>query len=402
MFRPKYYCFVFIALLFLSCAKETIPDNPVEVIPPLDEEEKVESNILSLSFPITYSKSTLENVINLAVDLDHNFTIEDVSSFKITFQTRNYENTIQEASGVVFLPRETEPKGIVFLQHSTIHSNDDAPSNGRIGVNEYTLGSIYAASGYLTLMPDHIGYGSTSSERHLYEVKQAYALSSYDMLRAGHSFLTDMEFEIPESLFLVGYSNGGYATLAFQQYLEEEAEVEITSTYAGAGAYDKSSFAKSILFKDEDLTFIGTYLWVLDVYNSLYPKLNRDWNEYLQEPYASTLESLGEIRAAVPDSLITLNPKNLFTENFINGILDGTDEVFLGEISKNDVIDWSPKAPISLYHGTLDDFVFPVNSENAFESLRSNGGTVEYKTIEGKDHQAAAIPFFLELLEALQ
>jgi dipeptidyl aminopeptidase/acylaminoacyl peptidase len=50
----------------------------------------------------------------------------------------------------------------------------------------------------------------------------------------------------------------------------------------------------------------------------------------------------------------------------------------------------------------LDDFVFPVNSENAFESLRSNGGTVEYKTIEGKDHQAAAIPFFLELLEALQ
>ena len=140
MFRPKYYCFVFIALLFLSCAKEIIPDNPVEVITPLDEEEKVESNILSLSFPITYSKSTLENVINLAVDLDHNFTIEDVSSFKITFQTRNYENTIQEASGVVFLPSETEPKGIVFLQHSTIHSNDDAPSNGRIGVNEYTLG----------------------------------------------------------------------------------------------------------------------------------------------------------------------------------------------------------------------------------------------------------------------
>ena len=143
-------------------------------------------------------------------------------------------------------------------------------------------------------------------------------------------------------------------------------------------------------------------MWVLDVYNSLFPRLNRDWNEYLQEPYASTLESLGEIRASVPDSLISLNPKNLFTENFINGILDGTDEVFLEEISKNDVIDWSPKAPINLYHGTLDDFVFPVNSENAFESLRRYGGTVEYKTIEGKDHQAAAIPFFLKLLEALQ
>jgi hypothetical protein len=105
MFRPKYYCFAFIALLFLSCATETIPDNPVEVILPPDEEEKVESNILSLSFPITYSKSTLETVINLAVDQDHNFTVEDVSSFKITYQTRNYENSIQEASGVVFLPK---------------------------------------------------------------------------------------------------------------------------------------------------------------------------------------------------------------------------------------------------------------------------------------------------------
>ena len=310
MFRPKYYCFAFIALLLLSCAKETIPDKPVEVILPPDEEEKVESNILSLSFPITYSKSTLETVINLAVDQDHNFTVEDISSFKITYQTRNYENSIQEASGVVFLPKETEPKGIVFLQHSTIESNDDAPTNGRIGVNEYTLGAIYAASGYLTLMPDHIGYSSTSSEHHLYEVKQAYTLSSYDMLRAGHSFLTDMEFEITEPLFLVGYSNGGYASLVFHQYLEEETEVEITSTYAGAGAYDKSTFAKSILSKDEDLTFIGTYLWVLYVYNLLYQKLNRDWNEYLQEPYASTLESLGEIRASVPDSLISLNPKN--------------------------------------------------------------------------------------------
>jgi hypothetical protein len=114
------------------------------------------------------------------------------------------------------------------------------------------------------------------------------------------------------------------------------------------------------------------------------------------------LEFLGEIRASVPDSLISLNPKKLFTENFINGILDGTDEVFLEEISKNDVIDWSPKAPIKLYHCTLDDFVFPANSENALESLLSSGGTVEYRTIEGKDHQAAAIPFFLELLEALQ
>ena len=98
----------------------------------------------------------METVINLAIDQDHNFTVEDVSSFKITYQTRNYENSIQEATGVVFLPKETEPKGIVFLQHSTIESNDDVPTNGRIGVNEYTLGSIYAASGYLTLMPDHI------------------------------------------------------------------------------------------------------------------------------------------------------------------------------------------------------------------------------------------------------
>jgi hypothetical protein len=50
----------------------------------------------------------------------------------------------------------------------------------------------------------------------------------------------------------------------------------------------------------------------------------------------------------------------------------------------------------------LDDFVFPANSENALESLRISGGNIEYKTIEDKDHQAAAIPFFLELLEALQ
>jgi dipeptidyl aminopeptidase/acylaminoacyl peptidase len=67
----------------------------------------------------------------------------------------------------------------------------------------------------------------------------------------------------------------------------------------------------------------------------------------------------------------------------------------------NNLLDWTPVAPITLFHGTEDDYVYPLNSQNAFDQLSQNGGELEYIRIEGKNHQDAAIPFFFEALNRI-
>lgn len=68
------------------------------------------------------------------------------------------------------------------------------------------------------------------------------------------------------------------------------------------------------------------------------------------------------------------------------------------------IVSWigEPVAPITFYHGTEDDFVFPLNRENALESLTQNGADVTYISLEGRGHGTAALPIFLSVLKELQ
>ena len=376
---------------------------PDEVAVPMEmESDTSETNLISVEESVTHNAALLESILNLLTTEEFQFTFENITSQKVIYQTRDLEGNTIEASAILFLPTASEPKGIVSLQHSTIESNEEAPSNSTVGANEYTVGALFASSGYLTILPDYIGYGISNHVRHPYELKAAYTHSTYDLIQASHDFLATKDLEIPEPLFLVGYSNGAYASLCLQQFIEETGVLEITETFAGAGAYDKTAFLQSIVSSEQELRFLGTYLWVLDVYNKRYPNLNRPWSAYLQEPFATQLTALGDLSASVPEELIDRNVQNLFLDTFITGVLENTDEAFLDAIAENDVIDWTPLAPINLYHGTEDAFVSPLNSENAFQQFQENGAEVRYFPIEGKKHSAAAIPFFLAVLNRLQ
>ena len=393
--------YTLLSLFFIfSCTKESTSTD-IDSSPSDDLSIPEPNNIVFIEEAVLHNSSLLHNILNLVSQEVFEIDLDDVSRYKMTYSTSDLNQNPITASGVLFLPQNKKPEGIIFLQHSTIQSNDAAPSNSVIGVNEYTVGALYAASGYLVLMPDHIGYGISYDQVHPYELKNAYTISSYDFLLAGHSFLKEQKLDIPDELILVGYSNGAYASLSLHQFLENETEFNVNATYSGGGAYDKSAFSKSILMEKQELSFMGTYLWVLDVYNRNYSNLNRSWDNYIQEPYATKIDALGPLKSAVPDSLINLNPQLLFQPTFIKGIIMESDQVFISRLEDNNVSNWSPKAPIYLFHGSEDDFVFPINSENTFESLLKNGATINYTVLEGKNHIEAVIPFFTQVLTRL-
>jgi acetyl esterase/lipase len=94
--------------------------------------------------------------------------------------------------------------------------------------------------------------------------------------------------------------------------------------------------------------------------------------------------------------------KHYVTETIKNGILNETDSEFLDVLAANDTYDWNPVAPITLYYGTADDYVFPLNSETAYDALLANGANVDKVTYEGKNHETAFFPYLIDVFELFE
>lgn len=204
--------------------------------------------------------------------------------------------------------------------------------------------------------------------------------------------------EIPELLFLVGYSNGGYASLALHQFIEEEGALEVTETFVGAGAYDKTTFSKSILSSDQNLDFLGTYLWVLDVYNKTYPDLNRPWDFYLNKTYTNLIPVIDQLMD-LPDA--EMNPTVLFTPEFMTGIVNETDHAFIAALEENQSTNWNWQAPIHFFRGSEDSLLSPINTLLASQTIENAGGQVDTTILIGEDHESVILPFTLNILKEI-
>jgi pimeloyl-ACP methyl ester carboxylesterase len=313
-----------------------------------------------------------------------------VKVYSLTYKTHDFNNREVTASGAVLVPVRSDGMPVLGMQHGTIQSDDLAPSHYKENSEAYMFGTLASSAGYMVVAPDYLGYGASKDMPHPYEHAPTLASASRDMLRAAREFAKKEELHVSNKLFLAGYSEGGYATMALHKLLEEHhsEEFAVTASAPGAGAYDKTTFAKSILNSSEPLNFINAYLWVLDTYNREY-KLNRPWTFYLNEPYASHVQSKG------PLTTVNNTPTELFNTSFKGGVINGVDLETLQTFSDNDVYDWKPVAPVLLAHGVDDDFVPFFNSQRAYDAMKARGAErVELRELSG-DHFTAS-PGYLQ------
>ena len=333
---------------------------------------------------ITFLLSDHSNLIQFASFL----IIYDVVVYKIIYETIDPDNNPVIASGALLVPVNKNPMPLLSFQHGTIRNETDAPSN--FSANSYFNAILSASSGYITILPDYLGYGSSSQMEHPYEHGRSLATASRDMLRAVREFdFSNKEFIANEKLFLAGYSKGGYATMALLKLLEEQHSDEFTVTAAtvGAGAYNKSEFARFIMGSDEELTHLNSFLWVLNTYNKVY-RINRPYTYYFNEPYAGIIGNGGVF--ANPQ----LNPQELFTNTFRENIMSSNDTEFISALADNDNFNWKPITPLQLYHGTDDNFVFYFNSASAYEAMYSSGANAELISVQGGNHSGTANDYF--------
>lgn len=391
---------------FLSCTKDKDPDempppdgvDPPVVIPEPEPEPEPETNLVNIMDYYKFTGRILKLIADTNTPTPLDFEFHNVDALKVVYNTIDHNQKETVASGILLIPEKEGKLPLLSFQHGTLLEPEMAPSVSKFGNNELTLAAVMASSGIITIVPDYLGYGNSPLPRHPYEHKSTLAQASYDMIKAAKSHLENEKIATNDSLFIAGYSEGGFATIALQQLLEAKDELNLIQSYAGAGAYNKTAFTKMILESKSEQAHMGYYLWVLYTYNTLYASLQRPWKEYVNDPYASSLEAVNDFNAPLHDSLYTKVPEELFTSKFIQGINNDTDTAFLSVLEDNNVYDWKPKNPIALFHSKNDSLVDIINSETMLKAIENQGGKISLTLIDAENHRAAAIPFYLAVL----
>ncbi|MFT6203621.1 MAG: pimeloyl-ACP methyl ester carboxylesterase [Spirosomataceae bacterium] len=322
------------------------------------------------------------------------FIQSGIDQIRVVYNTQDLEGNDILASGALILPNSLPESTFALgsVQHGTIFDEADAPSY--FGVNlEASLGGVLASTGMIIVLPDYLGYGASKNIAHPYEHKEGSAEPNIDFLRAVKEYIEQENIKFNGKLLLAGYSQGGYTTMAMHKAIQEENDDEfnVVVSSLGAGAYNKTASVLDIVSRDSngDPAHNSSYIWVLQTYNNL-EGLNRSVSDYFIEPFASQIEQSGE-RTRVTQSF-----RSILQPDFITGIINKTDTEFLEAVAKNDVFDWKPTAPVSLYHGTADQYVPFLNSQTTFDAMKKrNAPNITLIPVEGGTHSSTLTAYFL-------
>jgi alpha-beta hydrolase superfamily lysophospholipase len=357
-----------------------------EPVTPAPAQRLVSSSLIG-----EYSPSQLRSRYTGINSLFQALIVNGINVYRLEYKTTNTDGKTVMASGALIVPDAATAAPLLSMQHGTIGGDSEAPSYYRSGSEAYTFGTVFASQGYIIAAPDYIGYGASKDLPHTYDQRTGLATASLDMLRAAREFMSKNNINWDKHLYLAGYSEGGYATMALQKKIEEETgdEFNLVASSCGAGAYDKTAFMKQVI--NERTSGVASinelYVWVLLTYDRIYG-LNRPMTYYFKEPYATQVAAKGK------EAVINVSLNQAFTDSFKKAINDGTDEGFLKAVRDNDIYDWKPRTPTQLYHGDADNTVLYLNSVNARDAMQKRGATnVELKPIRGGTHATSILSY---------
>lgn len=144
-----------------------------------------------------------------------------VRLYRVTYPSAipEFGNRPTVASGLIAVPEVAGSSfPMVSYQHGTIYGRHEVPSFPEESPETQLMIAQFAGQGYLLIGADYFGLG-TSKEAESYMIKGSHQQATYDMIVASRSVLSSMGIT-DQRLFLAGWSQGGFVTMAFLEKLE--------------------------------------------------------------------------------------------------------------------------------------------------------------------------------------
>lgn len=374
---PRLLPLVFLLLLLATCENE--------------KPQKAERGYVIYSKQIRiYSPQEIQDLLNVnnfqpPFSLEHN-----VRAVKIAYMTPDPDGKLVNATGALFIPETSGEFPVISFQHGTQTQRYLVPSLGAGNSDAGLAGAVAASMGYVCMAADYLGLGESEIVPP-YLLAENSATTVIDMLRAGYSYLESEGIQTEDSLYLTGYSQGGYVTMALHHEIERNYsdEFRVTASAPLAGPYDLLETVDTIITRGYYVQPI-LMAYLVNSYNHYY-----GWDrlaEIFQEPYASNIpgyfdgsQLMISINQHLPNNL-----DSLLQESFIADYKAGNEQELRQAIKENSLLNFVPEAPVLLIHGDADQTVPYFNSRRAEEYYEDGGKTnIQLIMVEG-DHETAA------------
>jgi pimeloyl-ACP methyl ester carboxylesterase len=302
-----------------------------------------------VSSAIRSSKTTIQNQVNQFLpagsDVNRFIAEYDVDTYRIDYLTEHTDGRLVNVSGLIAVPVKGASRlsPILSFQHGTLFHNNEAPSSQRTLVGNRNPEIILASLGYIVFSPDYIGYGRSFGEKHPYLQRKTSANTTINMLKAGKNWLARNAIIDNGQLFMTGYSQGGYVTMAAHRAIQEQdiEGLNVTAVVMGAGPYDLTTAIETLVPLDGAVSLI----------------------RFLSDNDIERIVNQAIVQFTPVDSDIVFDPA------FIRRFIDNDQQ--------DNVHEWLPLIPMKLFHGQEDQTVPIVSAENTRDAMLLRGADVD-------------------------
>jgi hypothetical protein len=197
--------------------------------------------LVSYDYIKTYSADNLKWVTGPGLDLFFKGGTMPADAYRADLAVPQQGVKVYKVAYKSIIPENVKPGApVVSYQHGTIFERSWTPSNPDGSIETLFMLTQFASQGYIVIAADYFGTTQGSTLPNSYFVAQSSAQACLDMYRASMEILR-RENITPGKLFINGWSQGGYSTLAFLRYLEL-ANVPVAAAATASGPADPLLF----------------------------------------------------------------------------------------------------------------------------------------------------------------
>lgn len=355
---------IFVFVLVSSCGR--VMNSPKEV-PYLVSAEEIKV------WPQPYMQGAMDQLFKGAIAAE-----SGVKIYTIKYRTY-FEKQIITASGTIALPDVPGMYPLVTNLHSTVYDNEDSPSGNLEDPLETKsmIDNLPSTVGWITAMPDYIGFGESDEFLHPYVIKEPTVQAIDDFLKACVQFIDDLEgYELDGRLALMGYSQGGWASLvyhaAFDSLQKFSTAPDWNLQFNSAGGPPTDLFTMQNVILAQPMFAMPFYLaYVASAYDE-YELKSPVVDIMVKEPYSDTLPQIFDANITTNIYYFPFVHAEWLTESYLTSHADedGEFKYLIAELKENSVEPFPITAPITIFHAVNDDAVpFSTSQQFTYEML---------------------------------
>ena len=242
------------------------------------------------------------------------------------------------------------------------------------------IGLVAASHGYVVVMSDYLGLGEGYGFHN-------YCHSDTESSAVINLILETIEFISPQNfngqLFLMGYSQGGHATMATVKEIESNYsnDLSITASAPMAGPYSMSE-AQAIMLNTV-YPNPGYFPYVIFAYDNVYGNIYDEPSDVLKPgfsdlfPWYDGTKSMTQINDTILEiaqnlygiDALNFTPMDMIQEDYYEAYQNDSNHPFQLALEENDLIDFLPDSPMQIIHCNGDNDVSFENAVMAYNAF---------------------------------